>query len=531
MINDVSKLINEAKALRAEGNLEDAEKAYLECLVHQPSNHIILHLYAGLLVDLQRFNEAAIAAEQSIGICLSDPNQLIRIGFALWKAGSFDRAHKANLRALSMDPKCLGGYFNLAGILCDQGQVQEAINVLNQGIHVNPNNPLLTTYLGNLFKQTNCYTEAEQAYLKVLDLQPEMPQAREGLAEIYTDQARYTDALKVLEGLWLLNPDYNNGKFQLSLMLLRLKDFANGWKLYENRFTGDWKSNGLVDRSDLFERKSRYSEGKAGRLLVLSEQGIGDQIMFLSMTPELSKNVDELLIQCDERLHSLLRRSLDSGIRLLNVDESPCLTEYDYELPMGSLGMTHRNKLDSFSNSSSGYLSCDTDRQDIFRKRLEHANHKLIVGISWKSALDRPANKEKSLSLQELLSSIVLPDIIFVNLQYGDIWAEWNATVLPSTCSKIAISDLDNQGDIDGLAALIKVCDIIITIDNITAHLAGSLGASTLLLLPFCSDWRWGVDDSSSYWYASLRLIRQQTKGVWDDPLREVKGLLARYLE
>lgn len=530
MDKDVDKLINEAHALRGNGNPQGAEKAYLECLEYQPSNYIVLHLYAGLLLDLQRFDEAIIASEKSISICLSDPNQLIRHGFALWKAGHLDRARSVTLRALRMDPGCQGGYLNLAGILCDQGQEQEAVNVLTQGIAVSPNNPSLAAYLGNLYKQIRCFAQAEQSYLKVLDLQPEFTQARESLADIYAVQARYVDALKVLEELCRLNPDYDNGKFQLSLMLLRFKNFKNGWILYESRFTGDWKSNGLVDRSDLYERKPRYSAGKLGRVLILSEQGIGDQIMFLSMACDLSKNVDELIIQCDERLHSLLSRSLGRTIRLVSIEETPCRTQYDYELPMGSLGRAYRSKLDSFSHSSSGYLVCDTCRQAMLRKRLERFDHRLIVGISWKSALDRPTNQAKSLRLQELLNAIALPGLLFVNLQYGDIWAEWDSAVLPSYCGKITISDIDNQEDIDGLAALTKACDIVITIDNVTAHLAGALGASTLLLLPFCSDWRWGVNESSSYWYASLRLLRQQTEGAWDYPLREVTGLLARYL-
>jgi hypothetical protein len=69
--------------------------------------------------------------------------------------------------------------------------------------------------------------------------------------------------------------------------------------------------------------------------------------------------------------------------------------------------------------------------------------------------------------------------------------------------------------DIDLFAAQIAALDRIVTIDNSTAHLAGALGISTWVLLPFAPDWRWLQAGSDSPWYPTLRLFRQPRRGDW----------------
>ena len=85
------------------------------------------------------------------------------------------------------------------------------------------------------------------------------------------------------------------------------------------------------------------------------------------------------------------------------------------------------------------------------------------------------------------------------------------------------IDDIDVYNDLDGLAALISACDMVISIDNATVHLAGALGVETKVLLPFAPDDRWGIKQSDSYWYDSLTLYRQETHGDWQKPLEKLK--------
>ena len=86
----------------------------------------------------------------------------------------------------------------------------------------------------------------------------------------------------------------------------------------------------------------------------------------------------------------------------------------------------------------------------------------------------------------------------------------------------IQLSEIDNNNDIDGLAALIMACDKVVSISNLTIHLAGALGKDAHVLLACSSDWRWGQSDNRSYWYNSVRLYRQTEINSWDAVLEQL---------
>jgi ADP-heptose:LPS heptosyltransferase len=83
---------------------------------------------------------------------------------------------------------------------------------------------------------------------------------------------------------------------------------------------------------------------------------------------------------------------------------------------------------------------------------------------------------------------------------------------------------VNQLADIDLFAAQIAAMDLVITIDNSTAHLAGALGIPTCVLLPFASDWRWLQGREDSPWYPTLRLFRQPSCGDWQSVVRRVCG-------
>ena len=85
---------------------------------------------------------------------------------------------------------------------------------------------------------------------------------------------------------------------------------------------------------------------------------------------------------------------------------------------------------------------------------------------------------------------------------------------------------VDNQYDLDGLAALIQACDVVVSADNSTVHLAGALGQTVWVLLPFNADWRWLLGRDDSLWYPSAKLFRQENIGDWQSLLARVSAEL-----
>jgi ADP-heptose:LPS heptosyltransferase len=116
----------------------------------------------------------------------------------------------------------------------------------------------------------------------------------------------------------------------------------------------------------------------------------------------------------------------------------------------------------------------------------------------------------------------------FVSLQYGYTREEVEKLSKDHGIELNSIDDIDLYNDIDGLAALISACDIVISIDNLTVHLAGALGVDTKVLLPMVPDVRWGKAGSDSYWYDHLTLYRQDKKGAWEKPVEDLIADITR---
>jgi hypothetical protein len=107
-------------------------------------------------------------------------------------------------------------------------------------------------------------------------------------------------------------------------------------------------------------------------------------------------------------------------------------------------------------------------------------------------------------------------------LQYGDMDDEINRVRQDYGIDVAQVEQIDNFNDIDGLPALITACDRIVSIDNVTVHLAGALGKEIDALLPRVSNWRWGIHPHNSYWYNSVWLRRQTEREDWGEVLAQI---------
>ena len=106
-------------------------------------------------------------------------------------------------------------------------------------------------------------------------------------------------------------------------------------------------------------------------------------------------------------------------------------------------------------------------------------------------------------------------NITLVNLQYGDVDKEIREFKKETGIEVLQCGSVDNRDDLDGLAALIEMCDLVVSTSNVTIHLAGALGKETWVLLPYFANFWWLLDRTDSIWYPSLKLYRQKKFGDW----------------
>jgi ADP-heptose:LPS heptosyltransferase len=181
---------------------------------------------------------------------------------------------------------------------------------------------------------------------------------------------------------------------------------------------------------------------------------------------------------------------------------------------------------ESFEKVKSPYLVADAARVQELRQLVRRPG-KRICGVSWSSKREE-IGQGKSISLAQMLEPLASDALHFVNLQYGDTAEERAALLRERGIEVQSVDQVDNFNDIDGLAALIEACDVVVTTSNTTVHLAGALGKDTLLLLPRGRSrlWYWGHDQIRSIWYPPVRIYAQEKIGDWQSPLTEIKHYL-----
>jgi hypothetical protein len=189
---------------------------------------------------------------------------------------------------------------------------------------------------------------------------------------------------------------------------------------------------------------------------------------------------------------------------------------------MGGLPGLFRNAVSDFARTKSPYLVCDAALREDFRAR--YADGRLVVGLAWFTR-GKKTGKARSVELAALSPLFALPGIRWVSLQYGDfdrVEAEIDAVGGPVEVDR----SVDQSKDLDRFASQIAAMDLVVTIDNATAHLAGALGVPAWVLLPLAADWRWFERREDCPWYPALRLLRQRTRGTWDPVLQDVRNAL-----
>ena len=248
------------------------------------------------------------------------------------------------------------------------------------------------------------------------------------------------------------------------------------------------------------------------------------------MVPELAGRAGSVLLQVEPRLVGLFARSFPAA-RVVGLDHTLHAEPVDAQVPFGSLGMYFRTGWDAFPRRERGYLQADAARTAQLRERLKQ-DDRAAVGLSWVSHNPR-SGKSKSARLSDFASILGLANCRFVDLQYGDTRAERQTVERELGVQVERLEDVDNTNDIDGLAALIAACDVVVSVSNTTAHLAGALGTPTWTLVPHghARFWYWFKEGDMSPWYPRVRVRRQANDQPWRDLVDTCVDEIASFLK
>jgi ADP-heptose:LPS heptosyltransferase len=268
--------------------------------------------------------------------------------------------------------------------------------------------------------------------------------------------------------------------------------------------------------------KRKWNGESGDKVFVWKEQGIGDEIMFSSTFFELNQKSQKLIVECDKRLIPIYKRSFPGNIKFVDDRKKVGENEYNAQIAVGSLLKHFRSNISDFERASSGWLKADSKKTSVLRRKLKSHKNDKIIGISWFTRAKKVTSQLRNVPIDLFSNFLKKLPATYVNLQYGETTEELSQIRSKSGLEVKQIENLDLFNDLDGLAALISACDIVISIDNATVHLAGALGVDAKILLPFDAEERWGLNSNKSYWYDNVTLYRQDTLRDWNQPLENL---------
>ncbi len=475
--------------------------------------------------ELGNYHEARRQFIESAQNVKEPASVYFNLGQTNFKLGLYQESIDAYRNALSIEPNNVSAHIGIGISLRELKQIDKAHEALLKAISINPSSPLAHFLRGNVLRDLGELKESVSAYTNALKHKSNYIEAAINCGNSYKDLGLATEAIDCYNTALKINPSHPEANYNKSLALLNDGQLEEGWPLYEWRFNSSeaqtkFVQQPLIENIDIWNGETLH-----GNLLVLPEQGIGDQVFFLGMLPDLQQRVKSLTVGADSRLTPLLRRTypeIDFIQNASDVDTS----RVNAQIHMGSLGQHLRRNENSFSTIVCPYLMADKLQSAALRQSMK-AEGKLLCGISWLSKNADHGNA-KSLSLAALKDALTLPGFDFVDLQYGDTQHEREQFHADHGVHVIKRDEIDNFKDIDGLASLIDACDLVITVSNTTAHLACALGKPTLVLLPQSSAvfWYWLRKGMQSPWYPTAVMLRQEELGGWPQVVGAVRHIL-----
>ena len=471
--------------------------------------------------ELGNTSEAVENYKKAISINPNYVDAYTNLGIVHSVLDEFDEAEKAFKKALSLDSTNKNVAYYLADNCFNREFLDQAIKILDKYFKEDQT-PDSMNLRGKVLQKKGS-ERALDFYFQALNSSNRKDEVLSNIGSFYYAKREIQSAIKFYEDSLHLNPNNDEARVNLSYAHLSITNFKSGWSGHEYR----WNTAPLNKVKWPFAREEMWNNEEGKRVSLWKEQGIGDEVIFLGLVSEAKERSQSLAVYIDPRLVPLCERSMP-GIKFFGDTKEFEKQAFDYHMPMGSLPRLFRSDIKDFDRTAHGYLKADKLRVDILRREMG-LEDKRVIGISWKSIRSLTTSK-KSMMLKDFGVMFKGMDVVLLNLQYGDVQEEIDEFTQATGIEILQCESVDNREDLDGLAALIELCDLVVSTSNITIHLAGALGKETWVLLPYVANFWWLLDRTDSIWYPALRLYRQKTLDDWGGVLSNINKDLQKKL-
>lgn len=396
-------------------------------------------------------------------------------------------------------------------------RLYEAEMLIRQSLRHSSQSPNLKTVLVKILCEQGAFGEAIALLHELSRQLPKSWNVMNNLGYIFNNVGDVEKALTLYRQAISIAPNETLLRVNHSIALLKIGRFAQGWQEHEWRLKLPFHTS--LPYKKILPTLTPGTSLKGKKILITHEEGLGDSLMYARYIPLLSETGASIHVWGSEQLSSLIDRI--EGVNISQVGGT--CPDYDYHCPFISLPRALTLYPSMPFNISTPYLSLPPTKLEEWRKKLAAIPpHILRVGLVWAGGVhendrsSRLIDYHRSMNLEELAPLFGDPLIQYFSLQKGPKASQQSAY------SHIILNYMDDCKTMEDTAALIEALDLVVTVDTSIVHLAGALGKETILMDRFCNCWRWGINQTRTEWYPSVRIYRQPYFDDWRPVIRTI---------
>ncbi len=490
----------------------------------------------GLKLSAQgRHLEATEQFERALGERPDDARVLFALGNTARALGLAQPAEEFYRRVLAQDPARLEALVSLANLLRANGQLHAAEALLAPALVRDPQAPELWLTLGSIFRELGDHSRAATHYRQALVLRPDYAAALANLADLLTDEGKTQEALALYDRAIRSEPANAQARLNRAVLHLLNGNLKDGWRDYAARL----KISGKVPVAGHNLTKWDGVSLKRTRLLITAEQGVGDQVMFASIIPELAARAasddGSVILECEPRLVSLFSRSFP-GVTVhpsdLQTKGGVTHSRYDWlkaagganaAIELGSLPKLMRSSMESFPSPHS-FLKPDALECARWGGFLASAGRGPFIGVCWRSGKMTGHRALQYAPLEAWAAFLAKLPGTLVSVQYDAASEEVEA--LERKCGRTIFVPpaLDQKQELDRTAAMLSSLDTVVTAPTAVSWLAAGAGVDTYKIL-YDTSWT-SFGQTHEPFAPSCLCMMPRTRGDWTDTFDKTYSLI-----
>ena len=473
-----------------------------------------------------RHVEAIARFEKALAADPQDSRVLFALGNTARLLDMAAPAEEFFRRVLELEPGRIEAIVNLANLLRARGEPKAAEALLAPALARAPEIPELWLALGSAYREMDEKAEAERHWREALARRPYYAAALGNLADLLADLGEVDEALLLYDRV--IKSDGKNAQARLNRAVLHLLkgNLKEGWRDYAARL----KVPGKTPACDHRLRAWAGLPMQKTRLLVTAEQGVGDQLMFASMIPDLAVRAAEtgssVILECEKRLQALFARSFPA-VRVMASDMvktgGNVTARYGWlkgigganaAVEMGSLPRWLRGDHAAFPKPHS-FLVPDAEEASRWKNWLATQGNGPFIGICWRSGKSGGLRNLQYAPLEAWAEFLACLPGQVVSAQYDASDVEIATLEKISGRTILVPQNLDQKQELDRSAAMLSALDAVVSAPPAVSWLAAGTGVPTFKVL-YDTSWTSSGQECEPF-APACRCIMPNKPGNWAD--------------